>query len=144
MPLGNHRFGHLRTPDAIAAHADAAEVGFYQPPKGADGLAYGPWSFDVAQDGSIWLLDEINHRLLVWQPGRPGHPAGKVALPVDPLERVADFAVAPDGTIYATYVPPTGAWTEDHGAVRAHPQRSGPLDGTDHQRDLQRPALDRP
>jgi hypothetical protein len=28
-----------------------------------------------------------------------------VKLPVDPLERVADFAVAPDRTIYATYVP---------------------------------------
>ncbi len=108
VPLGAHRFGHLRAPDAVAAHADAAEVGFSEPPKGADGVAYGPWSFDVAQDGSIWLLDEVNHQLLVWQPGRPEHPARKLPLPMDPLEGMADFAVAPDHTVYATYVPPPG------------------------------------
>jgi hypothetical protein len=74
VPLGTHRFGQLRAPDEIVAHADPHQVGFYQPPKGMDGVAYGPWSFDVAQDGSIWLLDEVSHRLLVWRPGRPGRP----------------------------------------------------------------------
>jgi hypothetical protein len=108
VPLGTHRFGHLRPPDAIVAHADAKAVGFYQPPKGQEGVALGPWSFDVAQDGSVWLLDELNHRLLAWRPGRPDHPARSVRLPLDPLERVADFAVAPDHGIYATYVPPPG------------------------------------
>ena len=108
VPLGTHRFGHLRPPDAIVAHADANGVGFYQPPQGQDGVAFGPWSFDVAQDGSVWLLDEINHRLLAWRPGRPDRPARSVRLPVDPLERVADFAAAPDHSIYATYVPPPG------------------------------------
>jgi hypothetical protein len=108
VPLGSHRFGHLRTPDAVAAHADVAEVGFSQLPEGADGTVNGPWSFDVAKDGAIWLLDQVNHRLLVWQPGRGDHPARKVRLPLDPLERIADFAVAPDHTIYATYVPPPG------------------------------------
>jgi hypothetical protein len=108
VPLGTHRFGHLRAPDAIAAHADAAEVGFDQIPQSGEGAVNGPWSFDIARDGSIWLLDQVNHRLLVWQPGRPDHPARTVALPVDPLERIADFAVAGDGTIYATYVPPPG------------------------------------
>jgi hypothetical protein len=108
VPLGTHQFGHLRAPDAIVAHADPDQVGFFQPPKGMDGVAFGPWSFDVARDGSIWLLDEVEHRLLVWRPGRPAGPARPVKLPVDPLERVADFAVAPDRTIYATYVPPPG------------------------------------
>jgi hypothetical protein len=108
VSLGRHRFGHLRAPDAIAAHADPDEVGFYSPPNGADGVSFGPWSFDVAKDGSIWLLDEVNHQLLVWQPGRPDHPARKVRLPLDPLERIADFAVAQDHTIYATYEPPPG------------------------------------
>ena len=108
VPLGSHRFGHLHTPDSVAAHADAAQVGFSQPPEGTDSTANGPWSFDVAQDGSIWLLDQVNHQLLVWQPGRPDHPARKVPLPMDLLERMADFAVAPDHTIYATYVPPPG------------------------------------
>jgi hypothetical protein len=108
VSLGVHRFGQLRAPDAIVARADADQVGFYQPPKGMDGVAFGPWSFDVARDGSVWLLDEVNHRLLVWQVGRPAGPARSVKLPVDPLERVADFAVAPDHTIYAAYVPPPG------------------------------------
>jgi hypothetical protein len=108
VPLGTHRFGHLRTPDTIVAHADPDQVGFTRPPPGVDGVAYGPWSFDVAHDGSIWLLDEINHRLLTWRPGQPDHPARSVRLPLDPLERVADFAVAPDHTIYATYLPPPG------------------------------------
>jgi hypothetical protein len=108
VALGIHRFGHLRAPDSIVAHADPSEVGFFQPPKGQDGVAYGPWSFDVARDGSVWLMDEIKHRLLVWQAGRSGHPARSVRLPQDPLERVADFAVAPDHSIYATYVPPPG------------------------------------
>jgi hypothetical protein len=108
VPLGSHQFGHLRAPDAIVAQAGPNQVGFYSPPKGADGLSFGPWSFDVARDGSIWLLDEVNHRLLVWQSGQPDRPARSVPLPPDPLERIADFAVAPDHTIYATYVPPSG------------------------------------
>jgi hypothetical protein len=108
VPLGSHQFGRLRAPDAIVAHAGADDIGFWAPPAGQDGAPFGPWSFDVARDGSVWLLDEVNHRLLVWQPGRPSQPARTVRLPQDPLERVADFAVGPDGTIYATYVPPPG------------------------------------
>ena len=108
VALGTHRFGHLRAPDSIVAHADPSAVGFFQPPEGQDGVAFGPWSFDVARDGSIWLLDEVKHRLLSWRPGQPDRPTGSVGLPLDPLERVADFAVAPDGSIYATYVPPPG------------------------------------
>jgi hypothetical protein len=108
VALGTHRFGHLRAADSIVAHADPNAVGFFQPPKGEDGVAYGPWSFDVTREGSVWLLDEVKHRLLSWRPGQPGQPARSVGLPPDPLERVADFAVAPDHSIYATYVPPPG------------------------------------
>jgi hypothetical protein len=108
VALGVHRFGHLRPPEAIVARAGPEVVGFSSPPDGADGVSYGPWSFDVAQDGSVWLLDEVNHQLLVWQPGRPNRPARAVRLPLDPLERIANFTVAPDHTIYATYVPPPG------------------------------------
>jgi hypothetical protein len=108
VPLGEHRFGHLRQPDAVVVHAGPDEVGFESPPPGADGISYGPWSFDVARDGSIWLLDEVNQRLLVWRPGQPGRPARSLPLPEDPLDRVADFAVAPDGGIYASYVPAPG------------------------------------
>ena len=108
VALGIHRFGHLRPPDAIVARADPDQVGFSSPPKGADGVSYGPWSFDVAQDGSVWLLDEVNHQLLVWQAGQPNRPARAVRLPLDPLERIANFTVAADHTIYATYLPPPG------------------------------------
>jgi hypothetical protein len=108
VALGVHRFGHLRPPEAIVARAGPEVVGFSSPPDGADGVSYGPWSFDVAQDGSVWLLDEVNHQLLVWQPGQPNRPARAVRLPLDPLERIANFTVAGDHTIYATYVPPPG------------------------------------
>jgi hypothetical protein len=108
VALGTHRFGHLRPPDAIVARAGPNQVGFSSPPEGADGVSYGPWSFDVAQDGSVWLLDEVNHQLLVWQPGQPNRPARAVRLPMDPLERIANFTVAADHTIYATYIPPPG------------------------------------
>jgi hypothetical protein len=108
VALGIHRFGHLRPPDAIVARAGPDQVGFSSPPKGADGISYGPWSFDIAPDGSVWLLDEVNHQLLVWQPGRPDRPARTMPLPLDPLERIANFTVAPDHTVYATYVPPPG------------------------------------
>jgi hypothetical protein len=144
VALGAHRFGHLRAPDSIVAHADADEVGFSQPPEGADGVAFGPWSFDVAQDGSIWLLDEVKHRLLVWPAGRPDHPARSVRLPQDPLERVADFAVAPDHSIYATYVPPPGPGPKTLRLAKLTRDGRGPLDGPDHRRDLQRPAAHRP
>jgi hypothetical protein len=108
VALGIHRFGHLRPPDAIVARAGPDQVGFSSPPKGADGISYGPWSFDIAPDGSVWLLDEVNHQLLVWQPARPDRPARTMPLPLDPLERIANFTVAPDHTVYATYVPPPG------------------------------------
>jgi hypothetical protein len=108
VALGIHRFGHLHPPEAIVARVDPDQVGFSSPPKGADGVSFGPWSFDVAQDGSVWLLDEVNHQLLVWQAGQPNRPARTVRLPMDPLERIANFTVAADHTIYATYVPPPG------------------------------------
>jgi hypothetical protein len=100
VPLGTHAFGHLHAPDAIVAKASPDQVGWWIPPNG-EGVRFGPWSFDVARDGSIWLLDEVNHRLLVWLPGRPSGPARSV--PVADPPGIADFAVADDGTIYVTY-----------------------------------------
>jgi hypothetical protein len=97
VPLGTHRFGHLRAPDAIVARSGPKGVGVTccADPPGGDG----PSSFDVARDGSIWVLDRLNHRLLVWSPGRPARPARSVALPRN-LD-VTDFALGSDGTIYA-------------------------------------------
>ncbi|TMM28244.1 MAG: hypothetical protein E6F93_12745 [Actinobacteria bacterium] len=109
VQLGTHQFGRLRAPDAVVAHAGPAEVAFNK--RGACGCLdgpQGPMLFDVAPNGSIWLFDVLNHRLLVWQHGRPARPARALALPK--LD-VRDFAVGRDGTVYlhAVYAdPPAG------------------------------------
>ena len=103
VKLGIHRFGHLTEPEATAARASAREVGFSRPAKGTCGCGDGPRGpivFHVAPDRSIWLLDGLNHRLLVWRSGRPAHPARRVAVPRE--LNVRDFAVGRDGTIYLT------------------------------------------
>ncbi|TML07327.1 MAG: hypothetical protein E6G38_09055, partial [Actinobacteria bacterium] len=82
VPLGTHQFGHLRSPDGIVAQAGPNEVGFKKGGTGCgcmDGPG-GPVSFDVARNGSIWLFDVLNHRLLVWRSGAPAHPARTVRL----------------------------------------------------------------
>ena len=112
VQLGTHRFGHLTAPDAIIARAGPDEVGFEcgkpsactseQPAAGGCGcidvLPQGPTSFDVAPDGSIWLLDGVKHRLLVWERGQPTRLARSVPLPADVGD--SDFVVGRDGTIY--------------------------------------------
>src|SRR5712691_8591413 len=90
VQLGTHQFGHLSAPDAIVADTGATDVGFAQtdgcacgdgseqPPSAGCGCSdgpQGPTSFDVAPDGSTWLLDVLNHRFLVWSPGRADGPA---------------------------------------------------------------------
>jgi hypothetical protein len=106
VPLGTHSFGHLATSQAIVAKAGPKEVGWESPPPGADGVSFGPWSFDLARDGSIWLLDEVNERLLMWQPGRPDRPARTVPLP---FKAAVDLALDADGTIYVTSMPAGGS-----------------------------------
>jgi hypothetical protein len=93
--LGRHRFGALTAPDAVVARVDANGVGWEAPREGA---VYGPSSFEIASNGAVWLLDEVNKRLLGWRPDTPNHPATVVALPVF----AADFALGPNGTFYLT------------------------------------------
>jgi hypothetical protein len=106
VSLGTHQFGHLAAPQEIVARASANEVGWESPPPGADGVTFGPWSVDVARDGSVWLLDEVNERLLVWQSGRPERPARTVPLP---FKAAGDLALGSDGTIYVTSMPAGGS-----------------------------------
>jgi hypothetical protein len=114
--LGAHRFGHVRAPDAIVARAGPKGVGFEcgkpsactpNPPSGGCGcidvLPQGPASFDVARDGSIWLLDEVNNRLLVWRRGHAAAPARAIRLPRN--LGVGDFALGREGTIYVFATP---------------------------------------
>ena len=94
--LGAHRFGHVRAPDAIVARAGPDDVGLTccSDPPGGDG----PSSFDIAPDGSIWVLDRLNHRLLVWRAGHPARPVRSVKLPHN-LD-AGDFALGRNGTIF--------------------------------------------
>jgi hypothetical protein len=78
------------------AVAGPTEVGFDK-----QGATNGPWSFDVAPDGRIWLLDEVNDRLLWWASGQP-HQPHVVKLPYVAAE---DMAIGPDGTIYVSFKP---------------------------------------
>jgi hypothetical protein len=93
--LGTHTFHALTPPDAVVAQVDADGVGWVQAKQGA---SFGPWSFDIT-NGIVWLLDEVNVRLLGL---RAGLPDLVVPLPAG----VVDFASAPDGTFYVTTHPP--------------------------------------
>jgi hypothetical protein len=103
LPLGKHKFGDLRAPEAIVAKANAGtgpgEVGFECP---AEGTCAEPTSFDIAADGTVWVADPTNHRLLGWDAGRPAASSRTITLDFAPV----DLAVAPDGTIYVSGVKP--------------------------------------
>ena len=106
VDLGAHRFGQLRAPDGIVAQAGPNDVGFKQHGGcGCDDGPRGPMLFDVASNASVWLLDVLNHRLLVWQPGHPARPGRAVSL--KGLD-VRNFALGRDGTVYlyAVYAEP--------------------------------------
>src|SRR5205823_4468906 len=60
----------------------------------------GPQTLNVAPDGSAWLQDSYNSRLLVWRPGQPDSFARTVPLPG--FAGGGDFVFGRDGTIYAS------------------------------------------
>jgi hypothetical protein len=103
IALGKHKFGDLRAPEAIVATAKPGsrrgEVGFQCPP---EGTCAEPTSFDIAADGTVWVADPTNHRLLCWDAGHPAAPSRMISFDFAPV----DVAVAPDGTIYLSGVKP--------------------------------------
>jgi hypothetical protein len=110
IDLGEHRFGHVRKPEAVVVDADVGtgrgEVGIACPP---EGLCDAPLSFDVGPDGTVWVADVHNSRLESWGSGDPGTAGRTIRLDYAP----ADLAVAPDGTIYV--------WGADAGVgMRVH------------------------
>lgn len=92
VDLGVHRFGHTRAPGATVARVAADQVGWQ-----LEGDNSGPETFLVGADRSIWLHDEVNHRLLVWSAGRPNAVARTVTLPYVNAE---DVALGPSNTLY--------------------------------------------
>lgn len=98
--LGTHVFGHPQAPEAVVAKAGPSEVGF-----GRDGLVFGPKSFDLGKDHSVWLWDSVNIRVLMWAPGHPNGVARTVGLPFSP----GDIAAGPAGSLYLLRDGPPGS-----------------------------------
>jgi hypothetical protein len=93
--LGVHRFGRVRTARAVVAQTGASQVAWQ-----TEGDNFGPQTFLVGRDRSVWLDDGLNNRLLVFRPGAPKSVARTVPLP----DRSADHDVAlgPAGSVYVT------------------------------------------
>ena len=97
ISLGDHRFGRTHSPDQRVAEArwgsGAVEVGL----EGGTNVApVGGSSFDVGDDGTVSVLDEVNRRVLRWARGASAPTS--VSMPVDGT--IADLSVAADGTMY--------------------------------------------
>ena len=103
VKLARHQFGHLRSPEAIVARADPGsgpgEVAFACP---AEGRCAQPTSFDVEADGTVWVADSANHRVLSWEAGQASVPSRSIALDYKPI----DLVVAPDHTVLVSGVKP--------------------------------------
>jgi hypothetical protein len=103
--LGTHRFGQTLPTGTVVARAAADAVGWRDPGPG-QGLKAGPQSFLVRRDGSIWLDDEVNDRLLVWPAGQ--HDAVPRVVPLPYGSGSSDMTFGPGGSVYITRVAGTG------------------------------------
>jgi hypothetical protein len=94
VPLGVHAFGHGRAPDErVVAAAWGSEVG-QAGLVGSRELGFvGPSSFDVAADGSVAVLDQLNARVERWS------RSGVKETTIDVSGGLADFALEPGGTM---------------------------------------------
>ncbi len=96
VDVGAAGFGHARAPSSIVrgfswGRGDSA-IGL---DSGRERSRIGPSAFDVAPDGSVVLLDQVNHRLVVLRRGaRPVH------VPIEFTGGEGDLAVDGDGTVY--------------------------------------------
>jgi hypothetical protein len=96
VDLGRHVFDATKAPAARVVDArwgsGAGEAGLTG---GPTSLRIGPSSFDVAADGTVTLLDEINKRVERWRTGKAA-----AIVPVDVPAAASDLAVGADGTMY--------------------------------------------
>jgi len=94
--VGAAHFGRALAPSSVLrelswGRGDAA-IGL---DSGREQSRIGPSAFDVAPDGSVVLLDQVNHRLAMLRPGaRTAH------VPIGFTGGEGDVAVGGDGTIY--------------------------------------------
>jgi hypothetical protein len=96
VDVGAAQFGRTRAPSSVVrgfswGRGDAA-IGL---DSGREQSRIGPSAFDVAPDGSVVLLDQVNHRLAVARRGgRTAH------VPIAFSGGEGDLAVGGDGTVY--------------------------------------------
>ena len=94
VALGPHVFGRDRAPDERVVEAawgsEVGEAGL----AGSRGLGFaGPSSFDVAADGSVAVLDQVNRRVEHWS------RVGVKSTSLEVSGGLADFALEPGGVI---------------------------------------------
>jgi hypothetical protein len=96
IDLGTEQFGETRSPSSAVAELawgkGARALGL---DSGREQSRIGPSAFDVASDGSVVVLDQVNHRLLRL---RRGESPTEQAIGFAGGE--GDLAVGQDGTIY--------------------------------------------
>jgi hypothetical protein len=97
VQLGIHRFDRTSTGKAVAL-ATPDQVG-WQLPNGDVG-GFGPQTFLVGRDHSIWIDDGLNSRLLVYRAGSPKTVARVVPLKFATAD--SEVALGPNGSIYTT------------------------------------------
>jgi hypothetical protein len=96
VDLGAARFEATRAPSSVVGsfswgRGDTA-IGL---DSGREQSRIGPSAFDVAPDGTVVLLDQVNRRLVELRPG-----AKPAYVPIDFAGGEGDLAVGGDGTIY--------------------------------------------
>lgn len=85
-----------RKPDSVVARAAWGKGdGALGLDSGREQSRIGPSAFDVAPDGSLVVLDQVNRRLTWFRPGAPAQHA-----PIAFSGGEGDLAVGPDGTAY--------------------------------------------
>jgi hypothetical protein len=97
IDLGGHAFGATRAPDGRAVRAPWGEgADAFGLAGGRVSTAIGPSAFDVDLDGSIVVLDQVNHRLLSYAAG----DEQPLDLPIAFDGGEGDLTVGEDGTTY--------------------------------------------
>jgi len=121
VDLGSKPFGETRSPDSVV---DSFSWGRGERALGLDSgreqSRIGPSSFDVAPDGAVVVLDQVNRQLVVVRQGE-----SPVRLPIEFVGGEGDLAVGGDGTIYVLDAdgaqPVVRAYTADGELIAATP-----------------------
>jgi hypothetical protein len=123
VDLGSHGFGRTRPADAVAVRAawgaGDGQVGLISGPEQA---RIGPSAFDVDNDRSIVVLDQVNHRLAVYTPGQPARQ-----FPITFTGGEGDVAMYPLSGYGAIYVLDDGGAESPTPLVRSFDRSGYPI-----------------